>query len=107
MPGIEKPAPKAKPDLPVLNGRPKQVFVVQQFKEFGHHSVSGEKVDAWQDIATVAIAANVPRRMALKKALEDAGLRPGTEAVKLRALDVKSAEVYEPEAHQPPVEWRL
>lgn len=91
--------------------KPDQVFVVQLEEELLLTDVgegtapSGDKV--WRDIATVSIPANTPRRIALKEALKDSGLIPGTGPVKLRALDAKSAEVHEPEAHQPPVEWRL
>lgn len=88
-----------------------QVFVVQMEEELLLRDVgagedpSGETV--WRDIATVTIPANTPRRIALKQALKDAGFVPGTGPVKLRALDAKSAEVHEPEAVQPPMEWRL
>lgn len=99
-------------DAPLAtSGKPDQVFVVQRqvdmIGEASKDTIGPDTVKAWQDIATVTIPANTPRRIALKEALKDSGLVPGTGPVKLRALDVKSAEVHEPEAVQPPVEWVL
>lgn len=86
-----------------------QVFVIQQERRVttltdADGTVTGK---AWVDIATVTIPANTPRRIALKKALEGVQVTEGEKLPRLRALDAKSAEVHEPKAVQPPVEWRL
>lgn len=101
--------------------KPDQVFVVQRMDavtvvvgwkgsvDDGHvqEEPVTEKRDYWVDIATVSIPSNTPRRIALKQALEGLTISQADLPVKLRALDAKSAKVHEPEAHQPPLEWRL
>jgi hypothetical protein len=83
-----------------------QTYVVQmQF----HGGTSEDGVDniAWHDIATVEVPPRTPRKVAIKKALTEAGIEPDGEKLKVRALDADSAEVHEPEPHQPPAEWRF
>lgn len=64
---------------------------------------------AWRDIATVKVPPRTKRSTVIKQALREAGILPNADGSKpkLRALDVDSAEVHEPEAHQPAPEWRL
>lgn len=85
-----------------------QTYVVQIERELPHPRPEGiEK--AWQDIATVTVPPRTPRKTVIKKALAEAGITPNADGSKprIRALDVDSAEVHEPEPHQPPPEWRL
>lgn len=66
-------------------------------------------VSAWVDIATVTVPPRTPRKVAIKRALAEAEIAPTADGSKLRlrALDADSFETHEPEAHQPPPEWRL
>lgn len=61
----------------------------------------------WVDLATVTVPPRTPRRTVIKRALAEADVKPGGAAPRVRVLDADSAEVHEPEAHQPPMEWRL
>jgi hypothetical protein len=60
----------------------------------------------WIDVATVALKPKAPRKGVIAKALKQAGIKP-KEPVKVRVLDTKSAEVFEPEPFQPESEWRI
>lgn len=62
---------------------------------------------AWVDIATVEVEPRTKRSTVLKRALAEANIPASDTPPKLRALDAESAEVHEPEAYQPPMEWRL
>lgn len=63
---------------------------------------------AWKDIATVTVPPRTKRSVVIKRALAEAGIVPRDgEQPKVRALDVDSAEVHEPKAHQPAPEWRI
>ena len=66
-----------------------------------------EKRDYWVDIATVTVEPRTKRSTVIKRALAEANISAGGDPPKLRALDAESAEVHEPEAFQPPMEWRL
>lgn len=91
--------------------KPDQVFVVQ--REVLVTGAGKLPDDAnlttwyWVDIATVTLPAHTPRRLAIKEALKDVQIAEGEKLPRLRALDAKSAEVFEPEAVQPPMEWKL
>jgi hypothetical protein len=63
--------------------------------------------NAWQDIATIEAESRTKRSTVIKKALAEANIAPSERKLRLRVLDAESAKVYEPEAHQPPAEWRL
>lgn len=88
------------PDAPMIE----IVYVVQM-----EMALSSENHTAWRDIATVKVPPRTKRSTVIKQALKDAGIAPNADGSKprLRALDVDSAEVHEPEAVQPPPEWRL
>lgn len=58
-------------------------------------AVDGEIVH-WYDVATVTVPVGTKRKTVLRQAL--AGMEVGEQAPRLRALDVGSAEVFEPEA---------
>lgn len=73
----------------------------------GTERAEGRQMEAWVDIATVTVPPRTPRKTAIKKALAQVGVAPSEKRPKLRALDVDSFEMHEPEAHQPPPEWRL
>ena len=61
----------------------------------------------WVDIATVEVEKRSKRATVIKRALAEANIQPSADKLRLRVLDAESAKVYEPEAHQPPAEWRL
>lgn len=89
------------------------VYVVQiedqlLLKDVGEGEGPGGGV-VWSDIATVKVPPRTKRSTVIKQALREAGILPNADGTKpkLRALDVDSAEVHEPEAHQPAAEWRL
>jgi hypothetical protein len=78
-------------------------YVVQQatsLKDYG---------GTWKDLATVEVPARTKRSTVIKEALKQAGVQPAADGSRprLRALDAESAEVHEPEAHHPPMEWRV
>lgn len=79
------------------DARPDSVYVVQ--------IEAAEKM--WQDIATVSVPPKAHRRGVIAKALTDAGIKPSGEPPRVRVLDARSAEVFEPEAFQPEPEWRV
>lgn len=78
-------------------------YVVQ--KQLG--LANGEDKYAWHDIATVDAEPRTKRSTIVKRALAEANIAPSKEKLRLRVLDAESARVFEPEAHQPPAEWRL
>jgi hypothetical protein len=85
-------------------------YVVQQatdLKDYG--GPHPEYVAAWTDIATVEVPARTKRSTVIKEALKQAGVQPAADGSRprLRALDAESAQVHEPEPHQPPMEWRV
>jgi hypothetical protein len=81
-------------------------YVVQRYDRWTDDS--GNLIDeVWIDVATVTVPTRTTRRTIIKKALAQAGIQPTGEPLKLRALDVESARVHEPEGYQPPMEWRL
>lgn len=87
--------------------RPESVYTVQVERPFKEPGPDGPAV-AWVDIATVTVPSRAHRRGVVAKALADAGIKPGDGAPpRVRVLDARSAEVFEPEAHQPEPEWRL
>jgi hypothetical protein len=81
-----------------------QTYVIQIARNFDGITHQGP---IWEDIATVEVPPRTPRKKAIKQALAEAGIGPSEKRPKLRALDVDSFETHEPEAHQPPMEWRL
>jgi len=81
-------------------------YVVQQWRR---GEPSGVENGVWEDIATVDVPPRTKRKTVIQKALAEAKITPAEDgtAPRLRALDAESAEVHEPEAHQPPMEWKL
>lgn len=75
-------------------------YTVQKAKETAD-------VTVWEDIATVDAEPRTKRSTVIKRALAEANIQPGPDKLKLRVLDEESAHIFEPEAHQPPAEWRL
>jgi hypothetical protein len=87
-------------------------YVVQQQRgvsRFMDEDADGDGDAAWIDIATVDVPPRTKRKTVIQKALAEAKITPAEDgtAPRLRALDAESAEVHEPEAHQPPMEWKL
>jgi len=84
-------------------------YVVQ--KETAITTVSDVPTDrplkAWVDIAEVMVEKRAKRSTVIKKALDKANIAPSKDKLRLRVLDAESARVFEPEAHQPPMEWKL
>lgn len=69
---------------------------------------SGTQITVWVDLATVTVPPRTKRSAVIKRAPAEAGIVPRDgEQPKVRALDVDSAEVHEPKAHQPAPEWKL
>ena len=63
--------------------------------------------ETWEDIVTVKVPPRTKRSTVIKKALAEVGTLAVEKPPRLRALDVESAEVFKPEAYQPPIEWKL
>lgn len=82
-------------------------YVVQQLTEFYGEDGKTAVATGWMDIATVEVEPRITRRTVIKKALAEANIQPSREKLKLRVLDEESAATHEPEAYQPPMEWRL
>lgn len=83
------------------------VQIERQVSRWYDEASDVEPAKVWQDIATISVAPRTKRSTVIKKALAAAGIEPGGEKLRTRALDVDSAEVHEPEPYQPPSEWRL
>jgi hypothetical protein len=92
--------------------KPPSTYIVQMFDQVtttvGAGSGTAEK-ECWIDIARVTVPQRTPRKIVLRKALEQSGLRPGEDQrpLRLRALDEASAMEQPAEPFQPEPEWRV
>jgi lipoprotein-anchoring transpeptidase ErfK/SrfK len=84
-----------------------QTYVVLVAEARDETGILADQHTAWVEIATVTVPPRTKRSVVIKRALAEAGISPDGDAPKVRALDVDSAHVYEPEAHQPAPEWRI
>lgn len=107
---LEMNSPSADEDQAVAKPAALVTYVVQQLQVVGELEADGvgvmQKTEAWLDIATVRVPPRTKRRVVIRQALQEAGIKPGEVTERLRALDVDSAEVLEFEPHQPDPEWR-
>lgn len=90
-----------------------QTYVVQLLRkdfvfEGNEHGSPSSEIEAWVDIATVTVPPRTKRSVVIKKALAEAGIKPGQgDPPKCRALDAESAVVHEPKPRQIEPEWVL
>lgn len=99
---------------PVTAAKGDTEYVVQvrrdviQLMDDGHgNAAPADRMEAWQDIATVTVPHRTPRKIVFRQALKQADLKPTPDAepLRLRALDAASAADTVVPAVQPDPEW--